>query len=100
MPSPEDDDFANLGLNDFMSSQRWIAQHQLNRRRAQLNVREQGLLGHPLEDWDQEEGSDEASGVVDTCMSYVVAVGVQGVERDIVMQDEVCYIVFPFWCLD
>ena len=86
----EDDDFTDLGLNDFVSAQHRIAQHQLNCHSTQLNIREQGLLSHPLEDWDQEEGSDEASGVIDTCMSYTVAVGVQGMERDIVMSDEVC----------
>ena len=85
----EDDDFADLGLNDFVSAQRRIASHQLNRRRDRLNVRERGLLGRPLEDWDQEEGSDETSGVIETCMSYASAVGVQSVERDIIMQDDV-----------
>ena len=85
----EDDDFADLGLNDFVSAQCQIAQHQLNRRRECLTVRERGLLSRPLEDWDQEEGSDEASGVIETCMSYTAAVNVQGMERDIVMQDNV-----------
>ena len=46
-------------------------------------------MGRPLEDWDQEEGSDEASGVIETCMSYTVTVGIQGMECDIAMQDEV-----------
>ena len=85
----EDDDFADLGLNDFVSAQRRIASHQLNRRRDRLNVRERGLLGRPLEEWDPEEGSDEASGVIETCMSYASAVGIQSMERDIVMQDDV-----------
>ena len=89
----EDDDFADLGLNDFVSAQRRIAQHQLNRRRECLTVRERGLLSRPLEDWDNEEGSDEASGVIETCMSYTAAVNVQGMERDIVMQDDVSFVV-------
>ena len=86
----EDDDFADLGLNDFVSAQRRIAQHQLNRRCERLNVRERGLLGRPLEDWDKEEGSDEVSRIINTCMSYTASVGVQGVECDIVMMEEVC----------
>ena len=36
----EDNDFADLGLNDFVSAQRRIAQHQLNCRRERLNIRE------------------------------------------------------------
>ena len=95
----EDDDFADLGLNDFVSAQRRIAQHQLNRRRERLTVRERGLLSRPLEDWDSEEGSDEASGVIETCMSYTAAVSVQGVERDIVMQDEVSFVLLFDHCL-
>ena len=47
------------------------------------------MLSRPLEDGDQEEGSDEALGVIDTCMSYTATVSVQGVEQDIAMQDEV-----------
>ena len=81
----KDDNFTDLGRNNFVSAQCWITQHQVNRRHRRLNVREHRLLSHPLEDWDQEEGSDEASGVIDTCMSYTAAVGVQGVEWDIAM---------------
>ena len=36
----EDDDFADLGLNDFVSAQRRITQHQLNHHSARLNIRE------------------------------------------------------------
>ena len=90
----EDDNFADLGLNDFVSAQRWIAQHQLNRRRERLTIRERGLLSHPLEDWDPEEGSDEASGVIETCISYTAVISVQGMERDIAMQDEVHFVIF------
>ena len=45
-------------------------------------------MSRPLEEWDQEEGSDEASGIIETCMSYTAAVSVQGMERDIAMQDD------------
>ena len=41
----KDNDFADLGLNDFVSTQRRIAQHQLNRRSVRLDVQEHGLLG-------------------------------------------------------
>ena len=96
----EDDDFADLGLNDFVSAQRRIAHHQLNRRRERLTVREHGLLGRPLEEWDEAEGSDEASGVIETCMSYSAAVGIQGLERDIIMQDDVSLVFFLDRVLD
>ena len=98
----KDDDFTDLGLNNFISARCRIAQHQLNCHCESLNVWERGLLGQLLKDWDQDEGSDKMSGVIDMCMSYTTSVGIQGAKWDIVMMEAVClsfclWLVWDWW---
>ena len=51
----EDDDFSDLGLNDFFLTQRRIARHKLRRFGRRANEGQRGLIDRGLQDWDQGE---------------------------------------------
>jgi len=75
----EDDDFSDLGLNDFFLVQRRIARHKLRRFGRRANEGQRGLIDRGLQDWDQgEPGSTE----IETSMMYTASVATTLMEMD------------------
>jgi len=82
---PDDDEFEDLGLNDFIMAQCWIENHRVGRRREFMSIHTQGLIARGLEDWDM---SDEPhSGEVEVSIVYAAAVGMAAIESDVMISD-------------
>jgi len=65
----EDDDFSDIGLNDFLLAQRKIAHHKLRRHGRRANEGQHGLIDHALQDWDQGEPESQQ---IEASMMYMV----------------------------
>jgi len=75
----EDDDFSDIGLNDFFLAQRRIARHKLRRFGRRANEGQCGLIDHGLQDWDQGEPE---SMQIETSMMYTASVATTLMEMD------------------
>jgi len=84
---PDDDEFEDLGLNDFIMAQRWIAGHRLRRRREFMSVHTRGLISHGIEEWDVDY--EPHSGEVEVSIAYAAAIGMAAVESDVMITDRV-----------
>ena len=91
---PDDDEFEDLGLNDFIVAQRWIAGHRLRCRRDFMSVHTRGLISRGIEEWDVEY--EPHSGEVEVLIAYVAAIGMAAMESDVMMNDRVCVSSFDF----
>ena len=80
---PDDDEFEDLGLNDFIMAQRRIAGHRLRRRGEFMSVHTRGI-----EEWDVDY--EPHSGEVEVSIAYAAAIGMAAVESDVMMNDRVC----------
>ena len=85
----DDDDFADLGVNDFISAQHRIASHRLHCHHGRMNQQEAGLLGHGLEDWDPSEENNVMAGVMEMSMGCAVSISMLGVENDMITNQRV-----------
>jgi len=75
----EDDDFSNIGLNDFLLAQRRIARHKLRRYGRRANEGQRGLIDRGLQDWDQGEPESQQ---IETWMMYTASVATTLMEMD------------------
>jgi len=75
----EDDDFSDIGLNDFFLAQRRIARHKLRRFGRRANEGQRGLIDRGLQDWDQGEPE---STQIETSMMYTASVAMTLMEMD------------------
>ena len=75
----EDDDFSELGLNDFFLAQRRIARHKLRRFGRRANEGQRGLIDCGLQDWDQGEPENQQ---IETSMMYTASVATSLMEMD------------------
>jgi len=75
----EDDDFSDIGLNDFLLAQRRIARHKLRRFGRRANEGQRGLIDRGLQDWDQGEPE---SMEIETLMMYTASVATMLMEMD------------------
>jgi len=85
---PDDDEFEDLGLNDFIMAQRRIAGHRLRRRGEFMSVHTRGLISRGIEEWDVDY--EPHSGEVEVSIAYAAAIGMAAVESDVMMNDRVC----------
>ena len=75
----EDDDFSDIGLNDFFLARRRIACHKLRRFGRRAKEGQRGLIDRGLQDWDQgEPGSIE----IEASMMYTSSVATSLMEMD------------------
>ena len=75
----EDDDFSDIGLNNFLHAQRRIARHKLCHYGRRANEGQCGLIDRGLQDWDQgEPGSQE----IEMSMMYTASVATTLMEMD------------------
>jgi len=84
---PDDDEFEDLGLNDFIMAQRRIASHRLRRRREFMSVHTRGLISRGIEEWDVDY--EPHSGEVEVSIAYAAAIGMAAVESDVMITDRV-----------
>jgi len=75
----EDDDFSDIGLNDFLLAQRRIACHKLRRHRRRANEGQRGLIDRGLQDWDQGEPESQQ---IEALMMYTASVATTLMEMD------------------
>jgi len=90
---PDDDEFEDLGLNNFIMAQRQIANHRVGRRREFMSVHTRGLISCGLEEWDMDEPH---SGEVEVSVAYAAAIGMAAIESDVMMSDRVCIFIWFF----
>jgi len=84
---PDDDEFEDLGLNDFIMAQRRIAGHRLRHRREFMSVHTRGLISRGIEEWDVDY--EPHSGEVEVSIAYAAAIGMAAVESDVMITDRV-----------
>jgi len=77
---PEDSEFEDLGLNDFIIAQHQIACHWVEHCRDFMLVHT-----HGVEDWNMED--EPHSGEVEVLIGYVVVIGMAAIESDIMLSD-------------
>ena len=75
----EDDDFADIGLSNFLLAQRRIACHKLRHYRRRADVGQHGLIDRGLQDWDQDEPE---SIKIEMSMMYTSLVAASLMEMD------------------
>jgi len=75
----EDDDFSNIGLNDFLLAQRRIACHRLRRHGRRANEGQRGLIDRGLQDWDQGEPESQQ---IEASMMYTASMATTLMEMD------------------
>ena len=75
----EDDDFSDIGLNDFLLAQRRIARHKLRRHGRRANEGQRGLIDRGLQDWDQGEPESQQ---IEASMMYTASVATTLMEMD------------------
>jgi len=75
----EDNDFSDIGLNDFLLAQRRIARHKLCRHGRRANEGQHGLIDCGLQDWDQGEPESQQ---IEASMMYTVSVATTLMEMD------------------
>jgi len=75
----EDDDFSDIGLNDFFPAQRRIARHKLHRFGRRANEGQRGLIDRGLQDWDQGEPENQQ---IEASMMYTASVATTLMEMD------------------
>ena len=85
---PDDDEFEDLGLNDFIMARRRIAGHRLRHRREFMSIHTHGLISRGIEEWDMEY--EPHSGEVEVSIVYAAAIGMAAMESDVMMNDRVC----------
>jgi len=84
---PDDDEFEDLGLNDFIMAQRRIAGHRLRHRGEFMSVHTRGLISRGIEEWDVD--FEPHSGEVEVSIAYAAAIGMAAVESDVMITDRV-----------
>jgi len=84
---PEDNEFEDLGLNDFIIAQRRIAHHCVGRRREFMSVHTHGLISRGVEDWDMDD--EPHSGEVEVSIGYAAAIGMAAIESDVMLSERV-----------
>jgi len=75
----EDDDFSDIGLNNFLLAQRRIACHKLRRHRRRANKGQRGLIDCGLQDWDQGEPQSQQ---IEASMMYTASMATTLMEMD------------------
>ena len=98
---PDDDEFEDLGLNDFIMAQRCIASHRVGHRGEFMSIHTRGLIACGLEEWDMED--EPHSGEVEVSIAYAAAVGMAAIGSGVVITERVCvpilccirYVDFP-----
>jgi len=75
----ENDDFSDVGLNDFLLAQRRIARHKLRRYGRRANEGQCGLIDCGLQDWDQGEPESQE---IEMSMMYMVSMATTLMEMD------------------
>jgi len=75
----EDDDFSDIGLNNFLLAQRRIACHKLRCHRRRANEGQHGLIDRGLQDWDQGEPESQQ---IEASMMYTASVATTLMEMD------------------
>jgi len=75
----EDDDFSDIGLNDFLLAQRRIARHKLRRHGRRADEGQRGLIDRGLQDWDQGEPESQQ---IEASMMYTASVTTTLMEMD------------------
>jgi len=88
---PDDDEFEDLGLNDFIMAQRQIASHHVGRRRDFMSIHTRGLIACGVEEWDMED--EPHSGEVEVLIAYAAVIGMAAIESDVMMSDWVCVFI-------
>ena len=88
---PDDDEFEDLGLNDFIMAQRRIACHRVGRRREFMSTHTRGLIARGLEEWDVED--EPHSGEVEVSIAYAASVGMAAIESDVMIVERVCILI-------
>jgi len=89
---PDDDEFEDLGLNDFIMAQRRIAGHRLRRRREFMSVHTRGLISRGIEEWEMDY--EPHSGEVEVSIAYGAAIGMAAIELDVMLADRVSVVCF------
>jgi len=84
---PDDDEFEDLGLNDFIIAQHRIAGHRVECHREFMLVHTCGLISRGVEDWDM--GNEAHSGKVEVSIGYVAAIGMATIESDVMLSERV-----------
>jgi len=75
----EDDNFSDIGLNNFLLAQRRIACHKLHRHGRRANEGQRGLIDCGLQDWDQGEPESQQ---IEALMMYMASVATTLMEMD------------------
>ena len=75
----EDDNFSDIGLNDFLLAQRRIARHKLHHHRRRANEGQRGLIDRGLQDWDQGEPESQQ---IEASMMYTASMAMTLMEMD------------------
>jgi len=88
---PDDDEFEDLGLNDFIMAQRRIANHRMGRRREFMSTHTRGLIARGLEDWDMDD--EPHSGEVEVSIAYAASVEMAAIESDVMIMERVCVLI-------
>ena len=89
---PDDDEFEDLGLNDFIMAQRQIAGHCLRCRGEFMSIHTRGLISRGIEEWDVDY--EPHSSEVEVSIAYAAAIGMATVESDVMITDRVSVTCF------